>query len=438
MNKWIAFLFGGLFVNFAGAACTTTTAQDFGVDGQLLNGIDEKLGPRKVKAVVEGQPRALSLRETTDLVAFIEVPPILVPGAWRGFLLTSGWTVGCPTPANPLDGPVVFSNCTLASQSKMFNGYGNVSQSAMSPGSDWRQNYNGIYGAHLMRDEAKNYNWLVTVNHTELKNEWVPKYGGYANSYLNIDPAACASGEVNGAYQDCYKAYMAFVTSSWSSYDALSSWGLGSYQDDRGPILWPTAGYLDDEGAIVAPGPRHPSSIVWDGALWVFYLDQSPGSYGIKVARSTGGGVPGTFDVLKDGTFTEPALPKGFTKENIRNFLNVKGPQVAPLFAEEAGRLYNRFSVAKVKGEQRFVAVEETRLDGKWVTALRVSENLIQWSERYDLSGMPGDWAAAGLHYPVLVNKEFDNNYEVDLSDFMVIGTSAAGIVNTVRLSVTI
>ncbi len=223
-----------------------------------------------IKSATIGTPQVLSLRQSTSLVAYTEIPPVMVPGSYRGFLLTSGWTVGCASPSNPMDGPIQFDFCSLASRSKKFNGYNGVAPSEMIPGTDWRQNYDGIYGAHVFDDAEKNYRWVVGIHHNELKNEWDSRYGGYTNNYMDIDPKTCASGELNGVHQDCWKAYMAFVTSSWAPYDASSQWGLSNYQEDRGPILWPTAGYLDSAGNSASPGPRHPSSIYWDNALWVF------------------------------------------------------------------------------------------------------------------------------------------------------------------------
>ncbi len=140
--------------------------------------------------------------------------------------------------------------------------------------------------------------------------------------------------------------------------------------------------------------------------------------------------------MLKDGAFTEPALPAGFTKENIRAFLNVKGPQTAPLFGNEAGREYNRFSVARVKGASTFVGVEESRVGDSWGVSLRVSSDLVHWSERYDIGSLAGDWGNARFHYPSFVNSAFTDNYEVDLNDFILLGTSANGTLNAARLKV--
>jgi hypothetical protein len=428
------------------AACHNPDEAGVASDTQRIDGdttktnanANESQASATIKAVSIASPEVLSLRQSTALVAYTEIPPVMLPGSYRGFLLTSGWTVGCASPHSPMDAPLNFDYCYLASRSKKFNGYGGVAPGDMTQGTDWRQNYDGIYGAHVIVDAAKNYRWVAAIHHNELKNEWDSRYGAYANGYMNIDPKACASGDVNGVYQDCWKAYMAFVTSSWAPYDASSQWGLSNYQEDRGPILWPTAGYTDNAGNIAAPGPRHPSSLYWDHALWVFYLDQSPGSYGIKVAKSTGGGLPHTFNVLKDGAFTEPALPAGFTKENTRAFLGVKGPQALPLFGNEPGREYNRFSVARVKNQNLFVGVEESRVGESWGVSLRVSSDLVHWSERYDLGSLSGDWGSARFHYPAFVNSAFTDNYEVELSDFILLGTSANGTLNAVRLKLTL
>lgn len=97
------------------------------------------------------------------------------------------------------------------------------------------------------------------------------------------------------------------------------------------------------------------------------------------------------------------------------NFLSAKGAKSTALFGEST----IRFSVAKVSGTPYFLGVEEfiNRTDNSLKYALRVSYDLVNWSDRYIIPGTrASDWNHGLLHFPIFFNKNGWTNTEIDLN----------------------
>jgi hypothetical protein len=127
---------------------------------------------------------------------------------------------------------------------------------------------------------------LLTVIHGENKNE---RYGTnlYANTVdTNVDPATCASGydAAQKKWTDCWPAYNGFV----SLRLAKTSWITAPDTSlDLGPILWPTMGYRQGVKKT-SSGLRHPSALLDDGYLYIFYTQQSEQRGGPSWRRTRG------------------------------------------------------------------------------------------------------------------------------------------------------
>ncbi len=369
--------------------------------------------------------------------AYFEVPPAVHFQGQRQVFITTAYTWQCSIPfeQNPLSVPVIFTvpNCMLVTKAPVFFNPPN----AIS-GKDWARNYDGIFS--VLQGNGR----LIAINHGENKNECVwhdadgvnyPTSGfyPYQNTLTNAvritscsQPNIDAPGSQNcydggSPYQSCWHGYNGFINMSWvNSSNALSEFL------SEGPIIWPESGYVDSFGARVSVGVRSPSAIIVGGFIYVFYLDSSPSSAGVKVARAPllGHGMPGTFKVYNKfcgGTdkFCKDALPQGFDKSKIVSMRSTYGPNGTVI----APNGISRFSVAAVKGKNAFISVEEYNDSTNWYLQLRSSGDLVHWSNPIVLLTRPGTWDAGDVHYPMFMDKSGLSNTEIEIEDFYIVGT---------------
>jgi hypothetical protein len=223
----------------------------------------------------------------------------------------------------------------------------------------------------------------------------------------------------------------------WNEYTEKTGWG-GSRFKSMGPIAWPTDGYIDNQGNQLSCGLRHPSSIVVEetvkGArsehIYVYYLDTSKTSTGVKVARAevkeTIPNMEGYFKVYngETGGFTENALPSGYETARIREFFTQKGPKSSPILETDFVQTC-RFSVAKIFGTNLYLGVEEF-LDFRYgdkprdEIALRLSTDLVHWGPRRVILSFP-NWQS-GLNYPIFLRKDGSDNTIIDADEFYIVG----------------
>lgn len=290
----------------------------------------------------------------------------------------------------------------------------------------WRRNYGSVFGTFV------NGGNLYAIIHGENKNEIVNgvKYDN------NIRPAGThySDAEYSGAgsdgvYRDAWEHYFNFLNIQWAPLDKLQTRG-SLLKNDLGPILWPTDGYVFDFGGQThqaCDGLRHPSVLVDNGYIYVFYLDSSKGNGGLMFAARaplSTGGVPGSFKKYYKGSFSEPGLPEGFNKDD-RRFLYMGGGKSTPIISCNNPV---RFQVARLKGTPYYVSVqEEITASGFNTIYLRVSKDLVNWSQPVEIPGIAvSGWKDGNLHDPLLYNSDFSSSTDVDASNFYIVGTSMA------------
>ena len=215
-------------------------------------------------------------------------------------------------------------------------------------------------------------------------------------------------------------------------------------QNDIGPVLWPAKGYLSSDHKQASGGLRHPSSIIHDGYLYIFYVDAGYGKDDLRVARCKLDEIwkPGGFKNYYNGTFNEPSLPKGFSKDS-REFFYKPGGQSTPLFHDI---FINRFSVAKLEGTKWFIGIEE-RIEGTvWPDCplyLRLSKDLTAWSKPFKINYPYTPGTEPTLPYCTFFNKTFTSNTSIDANDFYIAGgyrtqKTAWGKLPVMRMSIRI
>ena len=412
--------------------------------------------PAAPNLVVDVNTKQVAMQGPSPLPAVTENPPALLStgaqGAWTNVYYSTAYAYGCATPGNPFQAPVHLSsaycgNVTLPQYQSAPHVQIPPPVNASNP---WMLNYDGIFSAFAVWDSGQQYYWVLTVNHSETKNEMI-NGALYQNPFSPSSATTCASGYgsyVNGqwtpssTYQDCFQAYDAFVSTEWNYYNASNNYGRNMDHPDRGPVTWPTDGYYNASGNKTSQGVRHPSAIIYNGNIYIFYQDTSTSiqnglpSYGIKVAQGSlaNGGVAGSFSVWNGTDWSTPALPSGFNLANLANFMTQKGPAVPSLFAAEAqqGSTLNtlHFSVAYDPNRQIFTGVEEyIDNSGNVNTRVRLSVDLVHWSPPTNLSvtGSGTTWGNSLLNYPEFANASFTSNTVADTSNLYVLGTSTSG-----------
>lgn len=77
---------------------------------------------------------------------------------------------------------------------------------------------------------------------------------------------------------DDWEHYNSFVCAAWIPNTPNTNWGQQRFPNDLGPIAWPSTGYLQTNGEKFTCGVNTPSSIKYNGYLYLFFHDD--GQYG--------------------------------------------------------------------------------------------------------------------------------------------------------------
>ena len=293
----------------------------------------------------------------------------------------------------------------------------------------WRRNYNGIFSAHILPNRS-NGNILFAISHGENKNERIDNYY-YQNTVrpnYKIKPRDPSTYSGGTPYKDSWNAYFGFLNGKWAKLNSDSTLKPGFFKD-IGPILWPSAGYVTKSGEQASQGLRNPSSIVYNGYLYIFVTDTSmDGTGGVKLARVREQDVlsPHLYQTWATDQWVA-ALPKGFSPARIGDYFSVRGPANTSIVLLDKNII--RFSVAKYKDEpDSFIAVEEyINSDNSLEVAFRYSDDLIHWSDRQLVIYRANSWHDSELRYPVFMNTKGLTDGSIQPDEFYVIGSRHDG-----------
>ena len=375
-----------------------------------------------------------------------EVPPWIVGGGnnYRSYFLTDGSNGGVFStqqsmvsnaaidPAHGL-GPfwASFSDIKVTDGGCPLGGY-----------APWRRDYYGIYSAQYL-SPAQGGPVTLGFLHAENKDVCISQRDCHGD--VNEGKDTCFDG-------DLWPRYNAMVCASWVTNDQQTNWGQRFFSNDMGPIAWPSTGYVLPNGIKASCGIGIPSSIVYNGYVYVFFMDHGPyGGLNPSDEDGRGGGVkvvrapvsdalnPNAYeayyrDTAGNDTWS-PSLPAGFTKETMLDFLRVKGPRTTDLMGEAPwSSAPLRFSVAAVRNSNYFIGVEsyiDLADGGRYKTALRCSSDLLHWTSRMLVISDAADFRSSTMNYPILLSRDGLSNTVIDADDFYVVGTSPAKRVNS-------
>ena len=358
-------------------------------------------------------------------VLHMEIPPWIIKGGWNTYIVSSGSISSTVSVPGDMSSGAVIS-C-----------YGNGPFFATGPdlNKPWKRNYSEIYSAHSFVHPSVG---PIDIGfcHNENKNE--------CNVPNTINPAIAPDCSVHG---NDYKAYYAMVSAIWTPCEQSNNWGQKGYNNDLGPIIWPSVGYVAPDNSSASEGFLQPSSIVAGDSLYIYVWDKGPASplvggregrtRGIKLIRVAIADCldPSRYEVYYKDPHGKvqwlPSLPAGFKKENMLQYVRVEGPKSTDILPDEISGNTEafRFSVAQVKGQHYFVGCEEYVDDNDRVhgrsrhhIALRFSNDLVNWSARKKIIETSDNWDASSLNYPILLDAEGRSNTEIDLNNFYVVG----------------
>ena len=311
----------------------------------------------------------------------------------------------------------------------------------------WRHTYCGTFNVDVMPADDQHPEWLFSINHCENKNlSWKTGYTKFftTNSINPADEATpqTTSGNWTGRFSDYQPGYFGFVSMSYAPITEETKWGAELFHNDMGPILWPQTGFMTLDGKSVVPDYKHPhshpSSLIAedpvDGKkyLYVFACMSSPRSDAhnmIGAARSPieARGLPGTYKNLYNGDYTEPSLPDNMS-DGIGALRTRRGGRADAVHPTAHGSII-RFFVARLKNSGLFISVEFYRQDNYFEVALRLSEDLRTWTDRFVVPNTRFDRTAdrskvLPMYYPKFLSLDGSSHYEIDESQpFYIIGT---------------
>lgn len=380
----------------------------------------------------------------------LEIPPTIIKGGWYQYIFSGLDTSICSSPNSLFElssaSPPMscWQTTTPVVDSALRTTRFTADQVAKE--APWRRNYSGIMSAQIGNVDGIG-STLIALTHGENKGEKTPYQGAGSGKFLNtIAPKMTNSvGQVPSG--TCYEpdgCYFGFVNLSWIAHKKETNWGM-QMMNDAGPITWPSAGYVTANGKTkISNGPRHPSSIIKDGYLYVYYIDilytngtdgnsakyanQEGRQSGIKLIRAplSSATTPSAYRAYYNGSFSQATLPSGFNKDTMlqTSMLAQPGPKTSPVTGPSPEPI--SFTVALVRDTGIYVAAEEyndwTNCNGLTRMALRFSKDLVNWGQRHVIMDCT-PYLSNSLHYPKFMNASQTSNDMVEKEGFYILGT---------------
>ncbi len=380
---------------------------------------------------------------TLPAQAYPETPPwvLEMDHGPRYYITTSQtWSVEGRT-----DRSILTDKDALRLDSAYLASSGNVSQEdrpppeLLNPITYWRRNYYGVFSAHLLTGNPTQPKRVVAFLHGENKNERVWPGIEYPNTVLPSRrySARDYSGynQQTGNYEDAWHAYFGFIGMAWCPLDERCGQSLMAH--DEGPVIWPSTGYLTASGRQATRGVRHPSSIIHEGFIYLYYLECGDNAApdgrqpGMKCARApvSSLGKPGSFICwFRDG-FREPSLPNGFQRLN-RRCLHQRGGRSSRVIDTWCVR----FTPVRLEGTPWFLGVEERQDQAGFDIYLRLSRDLVHWSSGTAVPGARQDWAS-GYHYPIALDQSLRRSDAVRSDGFWLAASHATSSTASPRIA---
>lgn len=346
--------------------------------------------------------------------------------------LLSGSLVNESSNCNLITKPTVIQDLNLTTGNPVYNNPSNL------PTDTWNFTYNGVISAAVVSSNGQKK--VVAVMHNEAQNA---EFDGklYQQPFLDVSASKCAARYVNGKYEACWDSFLGFVSIKTADYDNQTGWSDTALMNDEGPVLWPSKPYIGTDGKRTGSGAYQTTMFVDGEYIYLFSQNHSktlaPGAWScLTVSRSpiSTFGKAGTWKNYYNGSFSVDSLPAGLTKDNFKDYLTVSGgPSDCINVGTPLTHAPYYFSVAKVKGTPYYIAAEEGSIADPdnigqlktWRIVLRVSKDLINWSDGYVFATANSSWGEGKYAYPTFVDKTGKSTTEIDPDEFYIVGKHA-------------
>lgn len=296
---------------------------------------------------------------------------------------------------------------------------------------NWRFSYNGITGIDTINVNGQKY--LVSIKHNEHQNTTAGQYQYQNRVFPQIRVENCTSGFVDGEWRHCWPSFTSYVSFGYAPINSSGKVEAERYID-VGPIVWPPNGYKDQSNNKISSGFYHPTLFVDEKYIFSYYLNDNNLQIGQRKCLSVSR-VPITqfMDVNAwrnyfGGEFNTSPLPPNFDKDEMLNFYTVGGGNAdcVKLPSETADAIIY-MNVAKIAGTDLYIGAEESATNGAdWKVGIRISRDLVNWSDMQVISTAPGAWGNGDLSYPTFVDNQGRNTNElIQPNDFYLVGKSA-------------
>lgn len=377
-----------------------------------------------------------------------EIPPWMMTGRWHSYFFDDGRKTYIWSSPNTLIGnsTIDLKNNSIGPFNATYPYILTANYSPGKPAYNWKRNYDAIYSAQYINHPVAG-TVSIAFCHGENKNEVFGTPGSgtdyqntiQSNTPINYSDHATYSG--GNPYKDGWDAYNAIVSACWTPNNHQTNWGQEFFQNDLGPIVWPSMAYMTSNNKKTTIGLRHPSSIINGNYIYIYYIEggvyknwtsvEEGRQGGVKLARVL---VSDALDPDKYQTFYKDpngnetwnqSLPNGLTKDNMLSYVSVKGPKSSDVLNGNAGTSdVVRFSAARVRNTNYFIGVEQYHQWGSqtYYIAIRFSSDLLTWSPRQIIYSV-SDWDHSKLNYPIFLDKTGSTNNEIDADDFYIIGS---------------
>ena len=377
-------------------------------------------------------------------------------GQWV-YMVTTSWSWKCLSNKNLAFGDVLLNkiDCNLVSTPEAFGSVANNGDigfkdlSCDSGDEVWRRTYDGVMGMVFLDDRVvlarygENQNSGILggwVCNSVVKN--IPMTGGYTEIGwpYTVFEDGCVANYYNGTYIHCWDSFTSYVSVGWSPYNKNDGWVSKEKLTDLGPVVWPKDRYTNSDGSYYnMHGSYGNPTLFRDGDnLYLFTLtkgsDMKPGDdLCVSMAKSKIGdkGEVASWSYA-NGSKT---VPDGFSKTSVKQFLDKSNNYVGCVNrASNTIQVKNpqHFSVAKIRGSNYYIAAEEGAYDkdgngslDSWLMGIRLSNNLIDWSDIKILESADGSWGNGNYAYPVFLDRNGETNSEIDAGEFYILGKRA-------------
>lgn len=299
---------------------------------------------------------------------------------------------------------------------------------------DWTNSYDGIFGADIVDIKGKKY--FFFIKHGEHQNN---KYQGnlYQGSvFPKVKAEKCAASYVDGVYRHCWDSFASFVSFAWAplNKDSNGSVKTDIKLNDEGPILWPSTPYRGKNQINNGTGPYAPTLFIDDASryMYVYFINASykDRRHCMSVARAPidSFGKAGSWKYYFSGKFKSNTLPANFSKDRVSDFYDIPAEE-ASCIASDPSAEFLHFNVAKIRNTDYYLGVgEDAPKNETWRMWVRISKDLVNWSEPTVLATADKNWGAGAYHYPTFIDiYGTSTNKYIDPEGFYIIGKSATG-----------